>query len=129
MGSEVLMTVSIKITVFLDMTPCSLKNNVSMFWSILLTPYSGYKMILLSIIVPAPLLYANWWFSKRWVSSYPHPSYNPRTAHAQPFRYSDSMRIITSRKMRWTGHVARIGKHECVQDFGGRVILKLILEK
>jgi hypothetical protein len=30
------------------------------------------------------------------------------------------IRVIKSRRMRWAGHVARLGKGEkCIQDFGG----------
>jgi hypothetical protein len=29
------------------------------------------------------------------------------------------VRVIKSRRMRWVGHVARIGKRSCVQDFAG----------
>jgi hypothetical protein len=31
------------------------------------------------------------------------------------------IRVIKSRRMRWAGHVARMGgKESCIQDFGGR---------
>jgi hypothetical protein len=30
------------------------------------------------------------------------------------------IRMITSKKMRWAGHVARMGKAEFIQDFGGK---------
>jgi hypothetical protein len=29
------------------------------------------------------------------------------------------IRVITSRRMRRAGHVARMGKNRCIQDFGG----------
>jgi len=29
------------------------------------------------------------------------------------------VRVIKSRRMRWAGHIARIGKRSCVQGFGG----------
>jgi hypothetical protein len=28
------------------------------------------------------------------------------------------IRMIKSRRMRWAGHVARMGKEECIQDIG-----------
>ena len=28
-------------------------------------------------------------------------------------------RVIKSRRMRWAGHVVRIGDEGCIQDFGG----------
>jgi hypothetical protein len=30
------------------------------------------------------------------------------------------IRIIKSRRMRWAGHVARLGESECILDFGGK---------
>jgi hypothetical protein len=33
---------------------------------------------------------------------------------------SPNIRVIKSRRMRWEGHVARVGGNErCIQDFGG----------
>ena len=34
---------------------------------------------------------------------------------------SDIIRVINSRRLRWAGHVARVGKggESCIQDFGG----------
>jgi hypothetical protein len=33
---------------------------------------------------------------------------------------SNSIRVIKSRRMKWAGHVARVGgKERCIQDFGG----------
>jgi hypothetical protein len=29
------------------------------------------------------------------------------------------VRVIKSRRMRWAGHVACMGKERCIQDFGG----------
>jgi hypothetical protein len=40
------------------------------------------------------------------------------------------IRIIKSRRMRWAGHVARIGGEEaCIQDIGGRARRKDITRK
>jgi hypothetical protein len=30
------------------------------------------------------------------------------------------VRVIKSRRMRWAGHVARMGEERCIQDFGGK---------
>jgi hypothetical protein len=32
---------------------------------------------------------------------------------------SNIIRVIKSRRMRWAGHVARMGEKQCIQDFGG----------
>ena len=37
-------------------------------------------------------------------------------------------RVINSRRMRWTGHVARVGKDVCIQGFGGGTVEKRPLE-
>jgi len=31
----------------------------------------------------------------------------------------DVIRLISSRRMRWTGHVARLREECCIRDFGG----------
>jgi hypothetical protein len=34
-------------------------------------------------------------------------------------------RVIKSRRMRWAGHVARMGKQECIYDVGGKARWKV----
>jgi hypothetical protein len=34
---------------------------------------------------------------------------------------SNIIRMVKSKRMRWTWRVARIGEEECIQDIGGKV--------
>jgi hypothetical protein len=42
---------------------------------------------------------------------------------------SSIIRMIKSRRMRWVGHTARMGRRGTVQDVGGCIILRWILER
>jgi hypothetical protein len=35
------------------------------------------------------------------------------------YRSSNIIRVIKSRRMNWTGHVARMGEERCIHGFGG----------
>jgi len=48
-----------------------------------------------------------------------------RTVHSEELNddmYSspNEFRVIKSRRMRWAGHVVRVGGEECIQDFGSK---------
>jgi len=42
-------------------------------------------------------------------------------AHNDLYYLPNIIRVIKTRRMRWAGHVARVGEERCLQGFGGEI--------
>jgi hypothetical protein len=74
-----------------------------------------YTMAYITKLILTLVLWCFWYESRTWLRYVRHESWTVSDLHFSP----NSSRVIKSRRMRWAGHVLRMGDDRCVQDFDG----------